>query len=298
MKKLFLSSILILSTFVFSQHVTYYSSNPTENLFKAITSGNTKGVFDAVAKGANVNATCKISPNKNECFWKNRKNECSEEEDASSEAEQIDEYFTPLYIAAMTKQPQIVQFLLDNGANAKLPSQKCSLTWEGAYVPFRNERTAYDDIFYTDLTADDNSLRTAMVFVKNGLYTQIDNLHFLIENKNVSDSVLAEFIELMSQRHALERSDNFVNVVLTKDKSLLNEVTIIEDKVVSLLDQAYSENRPLTVKVLKSLGAKRVSYFEADGNCGEHEGLCEGPVYKVRFDDGSEDYASDCACGT
>lgn len=268
------------------------------DLFKAVSTGNVTAIKKAIARGANINATCKISPNKNECFWENRKNECSKEEDASSEAEQIDEYFTPLYIAAMTKQPQRVQFLLDNGANAKLPSQKCSLTWEGAYVPFRNERTAYDDIFYTDLTADDNSLRTAMVFVKNGLYTQIDNLHFLIENKNVSDSVLAEFIELMSQRHALERSDNFFNVVLTKDKSLLNEVTIIEDKVASLLDQAYSENRPLTVKVLKSLGAKRVSYFEADGNCEEHEGLCEGPIYKVRFDDGSEDYASDCACGT
>ena len=282
MKKFFLSSLLILSTFVFSQHVTYYSSNPTENLFKAIAAGNTKGVFDAVAKGANVNATCKISPNKNECFWKNSTSPCST---IGSESWDGTESFTPLYIATKTKQAEIVQVLLELGADVNATSKICSVDLT-ENIPFAMSVKANAGLFYSE-DVDDKTLLTAMVYDLYGIYDTLYTISSMINSSKVSDKMLADFIEQVSQHGCFY--SNILNDIVSAD----------EENIMTSLDLAISANKPLTAEALRAIGAKSVDYYEKVGECNEQDDMCWGPLMRVRYNDGSEETRTDfCSCGT
>ena len=110
----------------------------------------------------------------------------------------------------------------------------------------------------------------------------------------------------------------------------MNDVDIVDDKPMSLSDQAYSENKPLTAKLLKSHGVKRISHSEIVESCdngsdsnidnGDGSGIdngndgdvdnsndsdvdeecteqCWGAIWMVRYDDGSEEKLNKCECG-
>ncbi len=326
MKKILCSCFLLLFVLACSKQDAPVpsSGDPTVDLFKAVSAGDVDAIKKAVARGANVNATCNINikTNTNECFWNGHKNEClvggySDFPDSMV----FEEYFTPLFIAAKKNQPKVVQALLDEGANVKLPSAACRLHCDGDCVPFIVGIDAYSETFLstyhfvsTDDSVTDATLQTALVFAQNGVFEKITP-NYLIENEKISDRVLSDFLKQMIQLDAIEG---------------LNEVDIVDDKPMSLSDQAYSENKPLTAKLLKSHGVKRISHFEIVESCdnggnsnidnGDGSGIdngndgdvdnsndsdvdeecteqCWGAIWMVRYDDGSEEKLNKCECG-
>ena len=336
MKKILCSCFLLLFVLACSKQDAPVpsSGDPTVDLFKAVSAGDVDAIKKAVARGANVNATCNINikTNTNECFWNEHKNECLERGDIDVSVDLTDdnefdkyykslfeEYFTPLYIAAKMKQPKVVQALLDEGANVKLPSRICRFLCEGdECFSEADEIDAYKETFsltYVSLSTDDSvtdaTLQTALVFAQNGVFEKITP-NYLIENEKISDRVLSDFLKQMSQLDAIEG---------------LNEVDFVDDKAMTLLDLAYSENKPLTAKLLKSLGVKRVSHSEAVEGCSNDRNIdngnvsdisndndgdvenrndsdvdeecteqCWGAIWMVRYDDGSEENMNMCSC--
>lgn len=289
MKKIIFSCFLLLFVLACSEQDVPSSGDPTVDLFKAVSTGNVTAIKKAIARGANINATCKINADTNECFWKGYKNECLGQEDMDFQLDSTDyeEYYTPLFIAAKMKQPKIVLALLNEGANIKLPSRACRISCDGECHPYSQEILAHSEFFFSDPdSTTDVTLQTALIFAQKGAFEKIYNASFLISNEKISDRVLSDFLKQMSQLNAIEG---------------INSVDIVDDKAMTLLDQAYSKNRPLTAKLLKSIGVKRVSHSEAVEGCGsdndnEFYEECSGAVWKVRYDDGSEENVNKCEC--
>lgn len=287
MSRLILPVFLLCSTLAFAQH-TFYFSGPNQDQFRAIVSDDADALRQALKKGANVNATCKIrtdpnSPVKtmtNECLWEDYKDDCTTDPNYGVQ-DPFEESFTPLYVATRLKRDKMVQILFDAGADAYARSTVCSFLCEPECYPYVGEQWAHYNLLTRDDT-DDGSLRIATLYAQRNLLDSISPyiIFGLLNNKNISDKALADFIRLMSRLNKLEAD-------------LATAVDIVDDKPYTTLDLALRLGRPETGDALRSAGVKVVYYFEEVEPIGEYECTdnCYGTVLRIHYNDGSEKIA-------
>lgn len=273
---------IVLLTVSIASARSYDKGFSTDNMFKAIASGDVSGLRRAILSGADLTARCRIDENGNDCYIFGHENRCLEPSDYRPYGP---EEYTPLYLAVAVNEPEIIRVLLVAGAKLQAGSSVCTEIYEGdIFWELYNDINAFGGLSFGGDVKDAN-LQTAMVLFQYGYFSSVGDLNVsiadLIRNDRVSDEVLTEFLR------ALHRYNKLNAKMLDYDGR----------NVRTLLDIANIMGRTETASFLKSIRTKQVKSAKVIAQC-KGEPNCSGPIFKVNFKDGSSKREEFCECGT
>lgn len=297
MKRLAFFGIIFSAVLSFAQD--YNRDSATDDMFRAIASGDTYGLRQAIQDGADLNARCRIDERENLCYNQELEPETPWVKYAShppylagctgnsygEEEEYHPALVSPLFLATALNKPEIIELLLQNGARFSEESDVCVEVCEGGCWMQPVSMDVFGALTFKRNVSDDN-LRTAKLLFEKGYFGNRGgdfdiSLVDIIRNRRVSDEVLAEFIQALRSYEQLD----------------LAQLEYDGRKVKTILDIAIEKRLDRTVAVLKSMKAKRVKSTQVIGRC-TGEPNCSGTIIGIRFTDGSKKKEEFCECGT
>lgn len=294
----------VASLVLFASTLSFAVNEANEAMFKAISQNDVEGLKDAISNGAFINRTCRIFMNENECFDENLltgpgetsdhdplpiewRNSYNQNEDFGMNVINNDVEYTPLHLAVLKDNVEMVKVLLDAYVDVNKKSRIIASSYEGgdARFYFIKDVSPLDDVLrflsYQDFQNHPNILNIFWMLLQKGAAHNVPNY---LSSEEYSCDTLFHLQNITS----LSIDDKSTAMLLEKfiyniGNVDLNKIIIYnaddDDTNLTLLELALAQNKPATAQVLKNFGAKKIKKKKVSTTATKK-------TYKITFEDG------------